>query len=125
MKFIKKCIDNVTAMWMRATVIGMSATYALTNTAYADGTEAQIKSIVSKGLDFVFNFAGGAIVLAGIFSLIMAIYRFINATQARDGEQQREAGAGIGIALMIIALGAGVFVLKTPVSDLISTFFGA
>lgn len=86
--------------------------------AYAD-VQGTINTVVTKGIDWVFNLTGGGFVISGVFALIMAIYKFIGASQARDGEQQRDAGNSIGIALMILALGAAVFILKSPISDLI------
>lgn len=126
--FMKKIVEKASALKNKAYLAAMSAytTVMCAIPAFATGNAVQekISTMVDTGVTFVFNFAGGAIILGGAFSMIMAIYKFISATNARDGEAQREAGNNIGIALMILALGAGVFVLKSPVMDLVKALMG-
>lgn len=110
---------------VKMAVMTMSLTLATAFPAFATdtGTEGVVKDFMNKGLDFIFNIASVGIGVTGIFSLFLAAFKFFNATQARDGEQQREAGSAIGVALMIIAMAAAIFVLKSPVNNLINTLF--
>lgn len=97
-------------------------TIMCTYPAFAD-VESTVKSMVETGVNVVFNLLGGGIAITGIIMLFNAGMGFFKGMQARDGEQQRDAGNNIGVALLIIVLAAVVFIAKTPVLNLLAEMY--
>ena len=88
--------------------------------AYANVTEASIKTMIGSVIDVVFIAFSGVIALMGAFNLIPAMVHFLQASQSQNGEQRREAGTGIAVGIGLMLLALLVWQFKTPIKTFVS-----
>lgn len=92
--------------------------------AFADGEgafgKAEITSFLSTAVDTVFTLMSVGVGVMGAFQLVPGIIHFVQASQAGNGDQRKEAGNGIAAAVVLLLLAGMIFMLQDPVKNLLT-----
>ena len=105
------------AMLMVSTAAMMAAacpTYAFATNI----SESDITTFLGSAVDVVFELMAAGVAVMGGFQLIPGIIHFVQASQAGNGDQRKEAGNGIATAVVLLLLAGAIFMLKTPLKTL-------
>lgn len=116
------CGSKVNKLQLLVTSVYM--TIMCSSVAYAD-VESEIKGMMDKGVNVVFNVAAGVIALGAAWKLISGIVAYVKGMNEADSRQSSEAGNGIATGLVLFAVAAAVFLLKSPINSLLAAMFTA
>jgi len=105
-------------------IMSVYMTIMCASVAYAD-VESEIKGMMDKGVNVVFNVAAGVIALGAAWKLISGIVTYVKGMNEADSRQSSEAGNGIATGLVLFAVAAAVFLLKSPINSLLAAMFTA
>ena len=106
------CGSKVNKLQLLITSVYM--TIMCSSVAYAD-VESEIKGMMDKGV----NVVGAA------WKLISGIVAYVKGMNEADSRQSSEAGNGIATGLVLFAVAAAVFLLKSPINSLLAAMFTA
>ena len=109
---IKRAMLTVSTAAMMAAAC---PTYAF---AGVEITEDKVTTFLGSAVDTVFELMAAGVAVMGGFQLIPGIIHFVQASQAGNGDQRKEAGNGIATAVVLLLLAGAIFMLKTPLKTL-------
>ena len=107
-------------MLMVSTAAMMFAACPMSAFAGIDISEDDVTTFLGSAVDVVFELMAAGVAVMGGFQLIPGIIHFVQASQAGNGDQRKEAGNGIVTAVVLLLLSGAIFMLKAP----LKTMFG-